>query len=97
MDANSGLRNLFTEMHSQLLFATLIHLSLEQSFMGSGEGILLLPTCGPPDLPSYELNTTEENYNLLIHEGRCYLICLTDEFSVSCHSLFLYRIPDNIF
>ena len=43
----------------------------------SGSGIPML-TCGPPDVPSYEINTTEEQFNRLIVQGRCYTACITD-------------------
>ena len=43
----------------------------------SGSGIPMV-ACGPPDVPSYEINTTEEQFNWLIVQGRCYTACITD-------------------
>ena len=43
----------------------------------SGSGIPMA-ACGPPDVPSYEINTTEDQFNWLIVQGRCYTACMTD-------------------
>ena len=43
----------------------------------SGTGVTM-EACGPPDVPSYEINTTEEQFNRLVVQGRCYTMCVTD-------------------
>jgi len=35
--------------------------------------------CGPPDFPSYEVNSTEDHLNQLTLQGRCYTICIGDD------------------
>ena len=46
----------------------------------SGSGVAM-EACGPPDVPSYEINTTEEQFNWLIVQGRCYTACMTEQIA----------------
>jgi len=65
-----------------VLFVGFLALSLwVVSALGqSGSGIFVnMVACGPPDVPSYEINSTEDQLKQLTLQGRCYTICIGDD------------------
>ena len=75
-------------MQPIIILPLLINIGLTwcQFVTGSGHETWLEKTeCALPDSRPYDVNATEENMNNLVHEGRCFLICLEDDdmFEVS--------------
>ena len=58
-------------------FVCCLVLSVVMPSAVSGSGVAMV-ACGFPDVPSYEINTTEDQFNRLVVQGRCYTMCITD-------------------
>lgn len=71
-----------------LLLSTSNQIVVQGMGYRSGSGNLLVPACGPPDFPSYAVNSTENVLHSLLREGQCYLICLEEFFKVSSNRYY---------